>query len=276
MNDITWGGVLTTAGDVVFSGGKEGYFFALDARTGALLWKAALGGQVNSGPMSYAVDGKQYVDDRRRQRTVRVRPDGPGAGLEPEEFTMTLNRREFMCTSPPRWRRRPRSSFAVRTGAGGAAGRAGVHGRPPQRRHLHRPRRHDRLSRHPRRRRRRRQPVRRHGADVPRRPEAEDVAQDRLPDQLAPSRRPHRRQQGDAAVGGEDRRARQRAGPAAEAAAAQKTRGQPGVRGHDVRQGLEGDGRQGDRVGAVLRAGAHRRRHRHHLRAAPTSCTWAT
>ena len=40
MNDITWGGVLTTAGDVVFSGGKEGYFFALDARTGALLWKA--------------------------------------------------------------------------------------------------------------------------------------------------------------------------------------------------------------------------------------------
>ena len=61
MNDITWGGVLVTAGDVVFSGGKEGYFFALDARTGALLWKAALGGQVNAGPMSYSVNGKQYV-----------------------------------------------------------------------------------------------------------------------------------------------------------------------------------------------------------------------
>ncbi len=41
MTDITWGGVLTTAGDVVFSGGKEGYFLALDARTGELLWKAA-------------------------------------------------------------------------------------------------------------------------------------------------------------------------------------------------------------------------------------------
>src|SRR4029434_8673969 len=61
MNDITWGGVLTTASDVLFSGGKEGYFFALDARTGALLWKAALGGQVNAGPMSYAVNGKQYI-----------------------------------------------------------------------------------------------------------------------------------------------------------------------------------------------------------------------
>jgi alcohol dehydrogenase (cytochrome c) len=61
MSDITWAGVLTTAGDVAFSGGKEGYFVALDARTGALLWKAALGGQINSGPMSYAVNGKQYV-----------------------------------------------------------------------------------------------------------------------------------------------------------------------------------------------------------------------
>jgi alcohol dehydrogenase (cytochrome c) len=61
MADITWAGVLTTAGDVVFGGGKEGYFLALDAKTGALLWKQPLGGQINAGPMSYAVDGKQYV-----------------------------------------------------------------------------------------------------------------------------------------------------------------------------------------------------------------------
>ena len=61
MNDITWAGVLSTAGDVVFSGGREGYFFALDARDGKLLWKVSLGGQVNSGPMSYSVNGKQFV-----------------------------------------------------------------------------------------------------------------------------------------------------------------------------------------------------------------------
>jgi alcohol dehydrogenase (cytochrome c) len=61
MNDITWAGVLSTAGDVVFSGGREGYFFALDARSGALLWKVPLGGQVNSGPMTYSVNGKQYI-----------------------------------------------------------------------------------------------------------------------------------------------------------------------------------------------------------------------
>ncbi len=61
LADITWAGVLSTAGDLVFGGGKEGYFFALDASTGKLLWKAAVGGQVNAGPMTYAVDGKQYV-----------------------------------------------------------------------------------------------------------------------------------------------------------------------------------------------------------------------
>jgi alcohol dehydrogenase (cytochrome c) len=61
MADITWGGVLATAGDVVFGGGREGHFLALDARTGALLWRASVGGQINSGPMSYAVGGRQYV-----------------------------------------------------------------------------------------------------------------------------------------------------------------------------------------------------------------------
>jgi alcohol dehydrogenase (cytochrome c) len=61
MADITWGGVLATAGDVLFGGGREGYFFALDARTGDLLWKASVGGQINSGPMSYSVGGRQYV-----------------------------------------------------------------------------------------------------------------------------------------------------------------------------------------------------------------------
>jgi len=61
MADITWAGTLATAGDLVFGGGREGYFFALDAETGELLWKAAVGGQVNAGPMSYAVDGRQYI-----------------------------------------------------------------------------------------------------------------------------------------------------------------------------------------------------------------------
>lgn len=61
MGDITWGGVLSTEGDIIFGGGKEGYFVALDANSGELLWKASVGGQINSGPMSYSVNGKQYI-----------------------------------------------------------------------------------------------------------------------------------------------------------------------------------------------------------------------
>jgi alcohol dehydrogenase (cytochrome c) len=59
--DVTDSGNLTTATDLLFTGGREGYFYALDARTGAELWKASLGGQIANGPITYAVDGKQYV-----------------------------------------------------------------------------------------------------------------------------------------------------------------------------------------------------------------------
>jgi len=61
MTDFTDAGVLTTASDLLFSGGREGYFYALDARTGALLWKFTVGGQVQSSPMTYSAGGRQYV-----------------------------------------------------------------------------------------------------------------------------------------------------------------------------------------------------------------------
>jgi alcohol dehydrogenase (cytochrome c) len=54
-------GVLTTASDVLFSGGRDGAFFALDARNGRLLWQTNLGPSVAAGPMTYGVNGKQYV-----------------------------------------------------------------------------------------------------------------------------------------------------------------------------------------------------------------------
>ncbi len=61
MSDVTDAGILTTASDLLFSGGREGYFFALDARTGVPLWKANVGGTVASGAMTYSVNGRQYV-----------------------------------------------------------------------------------------------------------------------------------------------------------------------------------------------------------------------
>ena len=61
MSDVTDAGIMTTATNLLFSGGREGYFFALDARDGKLLWKAALGGRVTSGAMTYSMNGRQYV-----------------------------------------------------------------------------------------------------------------------------------------------------------------------------------------------------------------------
>jgi alcohol dehydrogenase (cytochrome c) len=61
MTDVTDSGVLTTASDLLFAGGREGYFFALDAKSGALLWKASVGGPVSGGPMTYSVGGRQHV-----------------------------------------------------------------------------------------------------------------------------------------------------------------------------------------------------------------------
>ena len=54
-------GVLSTAGDLVFSGSVDGYFYALDAVSGRELWHIAVGGRVHAAPMSFAVNGTQHV-----------------------------------------------------------------------------------------------------------------------------------------------------------------------------------------------------------------------
>ena len=54
-------GVLATAGGVVFAASREGFLFALDARTGAPLWKFQTGAAIDASPISYAVAGRQFV-----------------------------------------------------------------------------------------------------------------------------------------------------------------------------------------------------------------------
>jgi alcohol dehydrogenase (cytochrome c) len=61
MVNNTESGVLSTAGGLVFGGGMDGDFIALDAKTGEPLWHVYLGGPNASGPISYAVNGKQYI-----------------------------------------------------------------------------------------------------------------------------------------------------------------------------------------------------------------------
>jgi lanthanide-dependent methanol dehydrogenase len=57
-----WGGALATAGDVVFYGTMEGWLKAVDAKTGAPLWKFKTPSGIIGNPMTYmGPDGKQYV-----------------------------------------------------------------------------------------------------------------------------------------------------------------------------------------------------------------------
>ncbi len=55
------GGVLATAGGLVFTGEGNGQFKAYDAETGSVLWTFQAGAGVNAPPSSYTVDGKQYI-----------------------------------------------------------------------------------------------------------------------------------------------------------------------------------------------------------------------
>jgi alcohol dehydrogenase (cytochrome c) len=57
----TWSGLLSTAGGLVFTGDAEGNFIALDAASGKAVWHFQCGASVYSSPMTYAVNGKQYI-----------------------------------------------------------------------------------------------------------------------------------------------------------------------------------------------------------------------
>ena len=62
LHSPPWGGLLATAGDLVFSGRHhEGDFFALDAVTGKLLWRKQMGGEIWANPMSYQFQSKRHV-----------------------------------------------------------------------------------------------------------------------------------------------------------------------------------------------------------------------
>jgi alcohol dehydrogenase (cytochrome c) len=55
------GGILATAGGLVFTGEANGWFKAYDAKSGSILWKFHAGAGVNAPPSSYTAGGKQYI-----------------------------------------------------------------------------------------------------------------------------------------------------------------------------------------------------------------------
>lgn len=56
-----WASVLSTAGGLVFTADNHGNMLALEANTGETLWHASGGGAVQSAPITYELDGRQYV-----------------------------------------------------------------------------------------------------------------------------------------------------------------------------------------------------------------------
>ena len=57
----SWGGTMTTAGGLVFFGNDTEAFEAVDAASGKSLWHFSTGQSMHASPMTYAVEGKQYV-----------------------------------------------------------------------------------------------------------------------------------------------------------------------------------------------------------------------
>ena len=57
----SWSGLVATASGLIFFGDDDGSFGALDAKTGKRLWHFPLNARWHSSPMTYAVDGRQYI-----------------------------------------------------------------------------------------------------------------------------------------------------------------------------------------------------------------------
>jgi quinohemoprotein ethanol dehydrogenase len=78
------GGVLATAGGLVFQGGLDGKFRAFDAASGEMKWETEAQYPVLSGPVSYEIDGEQYVAVTAGWGTALPLGGGAGRPASPE------------------------------------------------------------------------------------------------------------------------------------------------------------------------------------------------
>jgi len=106
--DTIWnGGVLATGGDVVFQGTADGYFTAYHARTGKRLWRFQVGQGIVGAPMSYALDGRQYVSvlagyGSSAAAYSHVANTGWKYGVHPRRLlTFTLDSKAVLPPAPP-------------------------------------------------------------------------------------------------------------------------------------------------------------------------------
>jgi glucose dehydrogenase len=55
------GGMLATAGGLLFTGDAHGYLIAFDAKTGAVLWRFQTGATISAPPVAFTLRGKEYI-----------------------------------------------------------------------------------------------------------------------------------------------------------------------------------------------------------------------
>jgi lanthanide-dependent methanol dehydrogenase len=93
---LTYSGAMVTAGDVAFYGTVDGWFRAVDARSGKILWSRKLGSGIISAPMAYrAPDGHEYVAIAAGvgggAMTTSSQPGFPARGSTYYVFTLAQN-----------------------------------------------------------------------------------------------------------------------------------------------------------------------------------------
>jgi glucose dehydrogenase len=73
------GGTVATAGGLVFAGEPDGRFSAYDSTSGTVLWTRETGATVGAPPMSYSVNGRQFIAVATGSAASPNRPGQPGA-----------------------------------------------------------------------------------------------------------------------------------------------------------------------------------------------------
>jgi alcohol dehydrogenase (cytochrome c) len=82
-NGDSWAGTLSTAGGLVFFGDDSGYFVAVDAESGKPMWHFNTGAsRLSASPMTYVIDGRQYVALAAGTNIVTFGLNGQGGELE--------------------------------------------------------------------------------------------------------------------------------------------------------------------------------------------------
>ena len=67
--------LVATGGGLVFGGDSNGRFRAFDHETGEVLWEINLGSAVSGYPITYAVDGRQYVAVNTGSGSINLTPE---------------------------------------------------------------------------------------------------------------------------------------------------------------------------------------------------------